>query len=244
VDFAKINQIEGYPLVYLPFPLMIEEDTAERLRKYVESGGCIISEACPAQFGNAGYVQVPTPGYGLDKVFGVRAESGPETVGENAPYIDWNGKSARCAMHRQRLVVTGAEVIAEYSDGGPAIVENAFGTGKTILIGTYPGLSFEWGSLDAGAVLPGLAAKLGVTPMAVATEQDIWVRLHRNGDDLIAFIVNISFETKDVTVRIFPKDAVFNSSVDMVTGEPVKLTENLFTVTVDGHDAKVLRLSK
>jgi len=242
VDFVRPDQLEGYPMVYLPFPLMIEEKTAKVLADYVRNGGVLISEACPAQFGNGGYVQVTTPGYGLHEVFGVKAESGPETVLENAPHIVWNDKSVWCTVHRQQLVVQSAEVLAEYSDGGPAMTRNTFGNGKAVLIGTYPGLCLEWGCEDAGRLIADLAESLGVKPRAAPSDMDVWVRLHESDGRLTAYVVNISLERKEVTVRFSDDINALDSSVDIVTGEKVAAKDNQLTVSVNGHDARVLNL--
>ncbi len=218
VDFAKIDQISDYALVYLPFPLMIESESADVLRKYVAGGGRIISEACPALFGDGGYVQTPNPGYGLAEVFGVHADDGPETVWQDAPRIDWNGGIA-CVVHRQRITTDTARILAEYSDGGAAITENAFGEGRAVLIGTYPGLCFEWGAPEAGTMLTELAERMGVIPRARTNDPDVRVRLHEVEDGLIAFVINLSGEAREVEVEVLGRTT---------------------TIAVDGQDGVML----
>jgi beta-galactosidase len=242
VDFAKIDQLDGYQMVFLPFPLMIESEHAQKLADYVKNGGLLISEGCPSQFGNHGYVRVPTPGYGLDKVFGVKAESGPETVWENPPSIQWNRRNIGCVVHRQRLCAGRASVLAEYSDGGPALTEHSFGAGRAVLIGTYPALSYEWGCGDAGALLVDLAAYLGLTPRAHSSSSDVWVRLHTYNGNAMAYVVNLSSEQREVTVRVSYESGTFASSTDVVSGEPVDIDNNSFTITIDAHDARVIRM--
>lgn len=243
VDFAQIDQISDYGLVYLPFPLMIESTSAEALTNYVKNGGVLISEACPAQFGEAGYVQVDTPGYGLDKIFGVHALSGPETIHDVYPTIGWNGASVGCVVHRQQFEVDSAEVLAEYSDGGPAVTVNSFGSGCAVLIGTYPGISLEWGWNDAANLITGLAREMGIKPRAKASDPDVWVRLHTCQDMMLAYVVNLSSEQREVAVEINSKLGRFDSTVDVISGAVAWVDNNRFTVTVDGHDARVLKLS-
>lgn len=202
VDFAKIDQVQSYPLVYLPFPLMIERENAERLVEYVRAGGCIISEACPALFGDGGYTQVTNPGYGLHEVFGATAENGPESVADRAPAIQWGGMEMLCSVHRQRLSLKGASVLAEYADGGAAVVENACGVGRAVLVGTYPGICYEWGSAEAGRMIVEIAERLSVRPRARTSDPDVWVRLHERGDGLLAFVINLSREDRTVTLRL------------------------------------------
>ena len=238
VDFAKIDQIGPYPLVYLPFALMIEPESAQAIRDYVLSGGRLISEACPALFGEGGYAQAANPGYGLDEVFGVRAANGPESIQGEAPVIEWNGQMVNCAVHRQRVSVVTAQALAEYSDGGAAVVENAFGEGKAVLIGTYPGICYEWGTIAAGQMLVDIAEQLGVRPRASASDQDVRVRVHSCGDSSLVFAVNLACEDKLVGIRL--EDRIQGRAViDLVTGQPV---DSLARISVPGRDARLLQV--
>ena len=242
VDFAKIDQIDGYKMVYLPFPLMIEPVSAGMLAEYVKNGGLMVSEACPAQFGEGGYVQVPTPGCGLAEVFGAHAESGPETVQGDFPRIRWNGREFGCAVHRQILTLDAAEALAEYSDGGPAVTVNNYGSGRAVLIGTYPGISSEWGWMEVGPMLAELADYLGVNPRAYTGDPDVIVRLQRYEGSYIAYVVNLAQERRDVIMRVSEGVIRFVESIDVVTGEVVAAGDNAVSVSVDGRDARVLKL--
>ena len=61
-----------YKIIYLPYPVMLKQETAAKLRKFVEQGGTLVSEGLPGYFGDHGHVGTVQPNYGLDEVFGAR----------------------------------------------------------------------------------------------------------------------------------------------------------------------------
>lgn len=241
VDFAKIDQIHDYQMVYMPFPLMIEREHARKIANYVWTGGKLVSEACPGLFGDGGYTQVVNPGHGLHEVFGARAENGPETLADDGPSVKWNDRKIACVVHRQHLTPLGAATLAEYEDGGPAVTCNEFGLGNAVLIGTYPGICVEWGKTDAEAMLAEIAGHLGVRPQAQATDPDVWVRLQKCGENALAYVVNLAVDSREVTVRLSSRQDVCVAS-DLVTGEEIAVGNGELKLTLNGHDARLLRL--
>src|SRR5439155_3140860 len=71
-DFVALNDIGQYPLIYLPYPEMLKQATADKLRDYVAKGGKLVSEGCPGYFGDGGTVGAVQPNLGLDQLFGAR----------------------------------------------------------------------------------------------------------------------------------------------------------------------------
>src|SRR5258708_32584489 len=69
-DWVPIDGNVQYAGLYLPMPVMLTQQTAERLRAWVSAGGTLISEGCPAYFGDQGRVGTVQPNSGLDEVFG------------------------------------------------------------------------------------------------------------------------------------------------------------------------------
>ena len=241
VDFAHVDQLDGYPLVYLPFPLAIDRESAQRLRAYVERGGFLISEACPALYGDHGYVQVPNPGYGLDEVFGANAPSGPESVYDPVPHFVWSGNAVASAVHCQRLAVDRGTPLVGWPGGGAAMVKNTYGHGKTVLIGTYPSISYEWGCTAAGHFLTDLSASLGIMPAACTGHPPVWVRLHWNGDAAIAYIINMAEDDHDI-------DLMFSSHLeimmirDIATSESIPPGREGFPIRIGARDARIFHL--
>jgi len=69
-DWVHIDNIDEYPVVYLPYPVMLTAKDAGKLRAYVQNGGTLISEGLPAYFGDGAHAGATQPNLGLAEVFG------------------------------------------------------------------------------------------------------------------------------------------------------------------------------
>jgi beta-galactosidase len=69
---VHIDHIDEYDFLYLPFPMMLTRQTADKLRAWVAAGGTLVSEGCPGYFGDRGHVGTVQPNLGLDELFGAR----------------------------------------------------------------------------------------------------------------------------------------------------------------------------
>jgi beta-galactosidase len=71
-DWVHVDHIDEYDFLYLPFPVMLTRETADKLRGWVDAGGTLVSEGCPGYFGDRGHVGTVQPSLGLDELFGAR----------------------------------------------------------------------------------------------------------------------------------------------------------------------------
>ena len=69
-DWVHIDNIDEYPAVYLPYPVMLTQKSAATFRAYVQNGGTLISEGLPAYFGDGAHAGEHQPNLGLSEVFG------------------------------------------------------------------------------------------------------------------------------------------------------------------------------
>ena len=150
---AVAGALERYELVVLPAAQALPEAVAEAVRKYVKGGGKVIATS------SVGLVneKMQTKGAGqLADVFGADFGKfiGPATVAGSAlksPSANealfehwWGGQvfnkppvEARKTVYCTFKPRPGAEVLAKYTDGAPAIVRNTFAKGQAVAIG-YP----------------------------------------------------------------------------------------------------------
>ncbi|MGH2368539.1 MAG: beta-galactosidase, partial [Chloroflexota bacterium] len=152
-DWVLLNDLDGdaelsaYRVLYLPFPIHLTGRQAARLRAWVDAGGTLISEACPAYWGDGWRVGARQPNLGLDALFGAR-----ETYVEFTPDLlsglrfAWQGSEAPGGVFLQAYEPTSGTAVGHYTGdvAGPATgrvaaVEHRFGEGKTLLFGTFPG---------------------------------------------------------------------------------------------------------
>jgi beta-galactosidase len=186
-DFIHADEIAGglaskYDVLYLSYPLMLQQAVADALKAYVRGGGTLISEARPAWNDDRGHANARIPGAGLDEMFGAREKElrSPESVTFTAekdldgPLAPLAGRTFNGLAFAEALEVTGAStrVLARFpaagrATGEPAIVMSRYGAGRAILIGTFPSAAFEQQPETmraSGELLQRLVASAGVVP--------------------------------------------------------------------------------
>ena len=142
-DYVHIDHLDEYPVVYLPYPVMMKQESAYKLIEYVKNGGKLICEGLPAYFGDRGHVGEHQPNLGLDELFGAR-----ETYVEFTPHLledltlEVRGSRINGRFFLQEYATEGGTVAGTYKNGAIAAVEHEYGKGKTLLIGTYPGAGY------------------------------------------------------------------------------------------------------
>lgn len=171
-DIAR-NAIGKYRILYLPYPVMLSQAVAAGVKRYVENGGTAVAEARLAWNDERGFASDVIPGFGLHEVFGAR-EAVIRPVdhahisllpSSELPGITSGEESEGEAFEESLEPAPGAQALGRFRDGSPAIVENAFGKGKAILIGSFLALAAEReNNAAAGPPLLSLAQAAGVLP--------------------------------------------------------------------------------
>ena len=149
-DFIHPDEIAGglaskYDVIYLSYPLMLQQPVADALKAYVRGGGTLISEARPAWNNERGYANTRIPGAGLDEVFGAREKELRSSGGRDVyrarristgPLAPLAGRTFNGLAFAEHLEVTGpsTRVLARFpaaggAPGDPAIVMSRYGDG-------------------------------------------------------------------------------------------------------------------
>jgi beta-galactosidase len=219
VDFVSAadvsqNKLRQYKILFLPFPVMLSKSVAEGVKHYVENGGSAVSEARLAWNDERGFASDVIPGFGLDQVFGAR-----ETTIRPAehPALSIQNSTELPGMSQGQTVpgdgceeelepVGGAQVLARFSDGSPAIVANSWGKGKAIFIGSFVALGYHKHANQSAKQLflslaraAGISEEIGVTG---AGTQDLEVRRLVSNHEQLLFVFNHSRQTADATISI------------------------------------------
>ena len=141
-DWVHVDDIDDWDTLYLPFPVMLKQETADRLRSWVEAGGTLVAEGCPGYWGDRAHVGTVQPNLGLDEMFGAResyVEFVPDLLGDYP--FNVAGRTVWGGLYLQAYEPTTGTPSGWYEDGRVAAVDHNFGSGKTRLVGTMPG----WG---------------------------------------------------------------------------------------------------
>ncbi|WP_349331872.1 beta-galactosidase [Actinopolymorpha sp. B9G3] len=131
-------------LLYLPFPVMLTKATADKLRAWVEAGGTLVAEGCPAYFSDHGKVGTAQPHQGLDALFGAResyVEFTPDLLDDLSLRVD--GSTVHGGVFLQAYEPTTGTPVGWYADGKVAAVDHAVGEGRTRLVGTFPSVGYH-----------------------------------------------------------------------------------------------------
>jgi len=202
VDFIHPGEfetgiLEDYRVLFVPFPYCLSEAMCRAIETWVKAGGTVIGES---YFGGwdreRGHHATIVPGYGLHEMFKVCQDVAVPPankkrveieVRKNLPFIR-KGKQVFGALVEERLMNRGAEVLAVFCDGSPAIARASYGKGHAILIGSYVGLSFQRDGFQSnGDLLASLGAMHALQPRPVSLPSSVRIDIlsTRNNDSMI-----------------------------------------------------------
>jgi beta-galactosidase len=203
-DWVHIDHIADYDTIYAPYPIMLTSEHAKVLANWVERGGTLISEATPGYFGDRGKVGTVQPHNGLDRVFGARevdVEFMPD-IGDRI-HLTFNGKPVDGGGFLQAYVPTTGTILGSFTDGRQAIVENRFGQGRTLLIGTHPGIAyFKTSNPDNLRFFADAFAWTGKTQQVRLSNPALQARLHMGEAGQILWILNPTRDSQSATLSI------------------------------------------
>jgi beta-galactosidase len=229
-------------MIYLPYPEMLRKATADKLRDYVSKGGKLVSEGLPGYFGDGGTVGTVQPNLGLDEVFGARetyVQFTPDLLGKLTLTVRDKQIGGQYFLQEYRL--TGGQAAGQYANGHIAAVEHSFGSGKTLLVGTFPGGSY-YRTHTAGTreFFAGLLPWAGIRQQVQSSDSAVKARLHKGGGGTYVWVINPTRTAKDVKISL---PSPFQRAVELwqESGRPV-MSGNTLAVSVGDRNAAVIRL--
>ena len=123
---------------------MLTPEQAKSLAAWVDGGGVLISEACSGYFGTNGRVGTVQPNNGLHEVFGAReheVEFMPDIADRYR--LRYDGLEIACGGYLQSYQPEGGTARGHFLDGRVAVVENRYGQGRTLLVGTHHSATYH-----------------------------------------------------------------------------------------------------
>jgi beta-galactosidase len=245
-DWVHVDDIDQYARLYLPMPTMLHARTAERLRAWVEAGGTLISEGCPAYWGDGGWVGTQQPRFGLDELFGAResyVEFTPDLLTDLRLTVRVHGIDHDIAggVFLQAYTPTTGTAVGQYADGQVAVVENRFGKGRTLLIGTMPGAGFTAHPDDVNTA-DFFAGLIDAAPAVTSSDTRVKARLHAGAGGLYLWVTNPT--RGDIPVNLSIRDNMGEfSSARTVRGAAATVDGRTVRLTAPARDVTVLELT-
>ena len=203
VDFVHPMDVAGdklgqYKILFLPFPVMLSKNVVEGVERFIRNGGTVVAEARLAWNDERGFSSDEVPGMGLAEVFGAR-EKVIRPVEKSEVIVEANAGLPGCAPGMRAVATAfeeeleplpGARVLARFADGAPAIVENSYGKGKAILVGSFLGVAYErQHDKAAKLLLLSFARAAGIEPeVKVSGENSTQVEVRRLVENDVQFL--------------------------------------------------------
>ncbi|HEX8864199.1 MAG TPA: beta-galactosidase trimerization domain-containing protein, partial [Lentzea sp.] len=204
VDFAHPEaDLDRYRLVVAPALYLLSDAGAENLRRYVVNGGTllvqhfsgVVDDRLHARRG--GFPAAP-----LREALGIRVEEHrPLARGERVALSDGSHGTA----WSESLRVEGAEVIAAYASGSPALTRNRCGAGTAWYLST------RLDDVDHAALVGELLDSVGVGPVLAGLPPGVDAVMRDGEDCRWHFVLNHRSESV----------ALPGTAHDLLTGGPV-----------------------
>jgi len=242
-DWVHIDDIDQYDFLYLPIPVMLTEAHAAQIKAWVAAGGTLISEGCPAYWGDRAHVGPTQPNFGLDELFGCResyVEFTPDILGDLK--FNMSGIPTWGGIFLQAYEPTTGTPAGWYADGKVAAVDNHFGQGKTRLIGTMIGAGYGHHQQEGASTLfAKLFTLAGKTQHVVSSDPQIKARLHSGEGGTYLWIANPTRQARPARLTI--DEHWGGNSVDSpLWGAACTNEGHTISLTASARDVSIVRL--
>jgi beta-galactosidase len=243
-EWVHIDHIQEFDTLYLPFPIMMAQATADKLRDWVAAGGTLVAEGCPAYWGDGAHVGPTQPNLGLDELFGVKesyVEFVPDLLGDLE--FNFSGIPVRGGIFLQAYEPTTGTAVGWYDDGRVAAVENPYGKGKTRLLGTMAGAGYATHPDDRSPLFfADVLAWAGAEQAVRRSDPRIIARLHDGEGGTYLWVANPARQTIPVRVELSESWGPF-ASCRSLWGAEATVDGRTIELVAGARDVAVLALS-
>ncbi len=217
-ELVTAQSLAGYRMVVLPMPLSLSVGARVAIKQYIEQGGHVLSDPYLCAYDPNKVLATEVPGDGFAEVFGCR-ERDIRLAGQAPIAVEWEKESVSVA-HSYFLAfweLKGAQALASYADGNPAITHHRWGRGEAIMSGLNLGMSAapQEGLGDdvlrsgpttthqgPASIVAALATAAGVIPPLSTPEGIVASLLRIDADTMMLIAINTSSQPQTGNVEI------------------------------------------
>jgi beta-galactosidase len=141
----------------------------------------------------------------LDEVFGAR-ETYVEFLADNNIYGRY---------FFQQYETRGGKAVGHYPDGSIAAVENNLGSGRTLLMGSFPGGGYYLHhGKETRTLFTSFLKMAGIIPRLTVDDNEVQARVHQGAGGTYLWVTNPTTMARPVTVSLNPGLGRFSSGED------------------------------
>jgi len=146
-------------------------------------------------------------------------------------------------FYDQQYAPTEGTAVGRYQSGAVAAVENHYGNGKTLLIGTFPGAGYYLHhSPETRVFFEELLTWAGQERWLRCDQPQLKARLHMGAGGTYLWLVNSTRAPLSARLSLAARVGHFREGHDLWQNQPVKVNDSLVEVTVGERNAVVIRL--
>jgi beta-galactosidase len=244
-DPVRIQHIDDYKILYLPFPVALGDEVVEKLKEWTAAGGVLVSEACLGYFSRYGHAFENQPPRGIDQLIGGKQDTvhfGPD-VWHGMEFSSANGRSGG-GIYRQTYLPGTGRAAAWFDDGRTAIMENTYGRGKVRIIGTMAGYGYK---LNPKSEYLGLFASslpfAGEIPLIRSDyNSGLISRVWANRNETFLWCLNPKGYVQNAVLEL--NDCYLRArSAETFRGSPARVKGRFVSFSAAARDAAIYRLS-
>lgn len=237
VDLVHMDApLDGYRFVAAPMLYMLRGDIAQRLRRFAEQGGTLLTSYLTGLVDETDLCYLgQTPACGLTEVLGLWAEEidglwdhqHNGIVMQDAPGMQNRYEASRlCEVVHPTTAETLGVYESDYYQGMPAVTVNRFGKGRVYYVGTFGESQFYYDLLGR------IAPEAGLSP-ALDTElpYGVTVGIRQSDTETYYFLQNFNKDSRELVLP-FPLEDLETGGV--YTG----------TITLAGYGGMVCTRAK
>ncbi|HLT62399.1 MAG TPA: beta-galactosidase trimerization domain-containing protein, partial [Microlunatus sp.] len=242
-DWVHIDHIDEYQLLYLPYPIMVSAAHRDQITAWVRAGGTLISEGCPGYFGDGGRVAYQRPGW-LEELFGAE-ESYVEFTPDLLEDLELTVGGSRLggSTFLQAYRPTTGTASGWYDDGRVAAVDHEYGSGRTRLVGTFPGAGFSrHAEPGRERFFADLLDWAGREQLVRISDRRGYARLADGDGGRFLWVLNPTREAITPTITLGAGAAEIGSVTPLRSATATVAGEHTLEVSVPARDAGVFRL--
>lgn len=210
---TKDKELHKYDLVIVPMLYMIDDDTIQSFKKYVENGGRLVATYIFGVVDENDLAYLEGMPNDLAQVFGIDIKETDTLYTSDRNEIAFNnGKKYEAYDYCTILETTTAQTLAKYTkdfyEDTAAVTKNKFKNGFAYFVGARTGEGFLKDFYD------NIIKDLQLPVLPVQAEDGVSIQTRQNEEHKYYFVMNFTENNKKIVIDHKMQDLVSNMAID------------------------------